>query len=88
MISKEEKTKIMKEFARSENDVGSAEVQIAVLTARINDLSSHMKEHKHDYSSNRGLLAMVSNRRRLLAYLKKTEFARYADLIKKLGLRR
>lgn len=88
MISKEQKTQIMKEFARTEGDVGSVEVQVAVLTARINDLSEHMKAHKHDYSSRRGLLAMVNNRRRLLDYLKKTEFQRYATLIKKLGLRR
>ncbi len=83
-----EKQEIMKEFATHEGDTGSPEVQIAVLTKRINDLNDHMKQHPHDYHSNRGLLKMVGHRRNLLAYLQKTDIERYRALIKKLGLRK
>ncbi|MCQ2486612.1 MAG: 30S ribosomal protein S15 [Clostridia bacterium] len=83
-----EKQEIMKEYATHEGDTGSPEVQIAVLTKRINDLNEHMKQHPHDYHSNRGLLKMVGHRRNLLAYLQKTDIERYRALIKKLGLRK
>ena len=88
MISKEKKTAIMKEYARFEGDTGSPEVQIAVLTARINQLTEHFKEHKHDYHSQRGLMKMVGRRRNLLAYLKKKDLNRYRELIARLGLRK
>ena len=78
----------MKEYARFEGDTGSPEVQIAVLTARINRLTEHFKEHKHDYHSQRGLMKMVGRRRKLLAYLKKTDLERYKTLIERLGLRK
>ena len=81
------KTKIIKEHQRDAKDTGSPEVQIAVLTARINELTEHMKQHKKDVASRRGLLAMVSNRRSLLSYIKRKDEAKYADLIKKLGIR-
>jgi small subunit ribosomal protein S15 len=76
------------EFKRSENDTGSPEVQVALLTARIQHLTDHFKTHKHDHHSRRGLLRMVNQRRSLLDYLKKTEIQRYRDLIERLGLRR
>ncbi|MGN1344458.1 MAG: 30S ribosomal protein S15 [Traorella sp.] len=88
MISKEEKTRIMKEFATHEGDTGSPEVQVAVLTANINRLTEHMKEHKHDYHSQRGLLQMVGHRRNLLAYLKSKDLDRYKSLIERLNLRK
>ncbi|MCF0115637.1 MAG: 30S ribosomal protein S15 [Erysipelotrichaceae bacterium] len=88
MLTKDAKQAIMKEFARSEGDTGSIEVQVAVLTAQINALTIHMKENKHDYSSNRGLMKMVGKRRNLLAYLKNTDVNRYRELVKKLGLRK
>ena len=78
----------MKEYARFEGDTGSPEVQIAVLTARINRLTEHFKEHKQDYHSQRGLMKMVGRRRNLLAYLKKTDLERYKTLIERLGLRK
>ena len=87
-LSTEAKAKIVAEFGRGENDTGSTEVQVALLTAQINHLQGHFKEHIHDHHSRRGLLRMVSARRKLLAYLKRTENDRYAALIKKLGLRR
>ncbi|MBV7315500.1 MAG: 30S ribosomal protein S15 [Shewanella sp.] len=87
-LSVEAKAKIVAEFARCENDTGSTEVQVALLTAQINHLQGHFKEHIHDHHSRRGLLRMVSARRKLLAYLKRTDVVRYADLIKRLGLRR
>ncbi|MCF1427290.1 MAG: 30S ribosomal protein S15 [Shewanella sp.] len=87
-LSIEAKAKIVAEFGRGENDTGSTEVQVALLTAQINHLQGHFKEHIHDHHSRRGLLRMVSARRKLLAYLKRTETERYAELIKKLGLRR
>ena len=85
---KEEKTRIIKEYATSENDTGSVEVQVALLTFRINSLNEHVKTHKKDKSSYRGLLKMVGKRRSLLRYLKNIDVKRYRDLIAKLGLRK
>ena len=82
------KQSIIQDFATSEGDTGSPEVQIAVLTQRIKDLTEHMKVHKHDYHTQRGLLAMVGRRKRMLTYLKNTDIARYRALIERLGLRR
>ena len=82
------KQSIMKDFATSEADTGSPEVQVAVLTQRIKDLTEHMKVHKHDYHTQRGLLAMVGRRKRMLTYLKTTDITRYRALIERLGLRR
>ena len=87
-INAEAKSKVVNEFQRSENDTGSPEVQVALLTARIQHLTDHFKAHKHDHHSRRGLLRMVNQRRSLLDYLKKTEIQRYRDLIERLGLRR
>ncbi|MCL1037234.1 30S ribosomal protein S15 [Shewanella corallii] len=87
-LSTEAKAQIVAEFGRGENDTGSTEVQVALLTAQINHLQGHFKEHIHDHHSRRGLLRMVSARRKLLAYLKRTENDRYVALIQKLGLRR
>lgn len=88
MISKEKKTAIIKEFARSEGDTGSPEVQIAVLTERIQELTEHLKEHPKDHHSRRGLLKMVGQRRGMLSYLKKKDITRYRTLIERLGLRK
>lgn len=82
------KAEAIAEYATKKGDTGSPEVQIAVLTTRINELSAHMQEHKKDLHSRHGLLAMVSKRRKLLDYLKGKDDARYQDLIKRLGLRR
>jgi small subunit ribosomal protein S15 len=82
------KAKIVKEYARSDNDTGSPEVQIALLTGRIQYLTDHFKSHKGDHHSRRGLLRMVNQRRSLLDYLKNKDIERYRDLIKRLGLRR
>ena len=82
------KQKIMSEYATVEGDTGSPEVQIAMLTQRIKDLTEHMKEHKHDHHSRRGLLLLVGQRRRLLNYLAKKDINRYRSLIERLGLRR
>lgn len=79
---------IVTEFGRDAKDTGSTEVQIALLTSRINDLQSHFQEHKKDHHSRRGLLRMVSSRRKLLDYLKRKDVASYMQLIQKLGLRR
>ena len=87
MISKEVKAKVIKDYARNDKDVGSPEVQIALLSTRIADLSEHLKTHVKDNSTRRGLMTMVNQRRTLLAYMKKNEFARYSELIKRLGLR-
>ena len=87
-LTKEGKTQLIHEHARSSSDTGSAEVQIAVLTARIADLTEHLKAHKHDHHSRRGLLQMVGRRRRLLDYLRNEDIERYRALIAKLGLRR
>jgi small subunit ribosomal protein S15 len=78
----------MAEHARSERDTGSPEVQVAMLSHRINHLTEHLKEHKHDHHSRRGLLLLVGQRRRLLNYLARTDITRYRELIEKLGLRR
>ena len=88
MITKEKKQAIMQEYARTEGDTGSPEVQVAVLTARINELTEHLKVHKKDHHSRRGLLKMVGQRRSLLAYLKKKDIERYRSLIERLGLRK
>ena len=88
MISKEKKAAIMKEYGRSEGDTGSPEVQIAILTARIAELTEHLKENHKDHHSRRGLLKMVGQRRGLLDYLKKTDIERYRALIEKLGIRK
>ncbi|MBD5542108.1 MAG: 30S ribosomal protein S15 [Lachnospiraceae bacterium] len=88
MISKEKKQAIIKEYARTEGDTGSPEVQVAVLTARIKELTDHLKEHPKDHHSRRGMLKMVGQRRGLLAYLKKTDIERYRSLIERLGLRK
>lgn len=87
-LSTEKKQEIVKKFARSEKDTGSAEVQIAILTAEIKALTAHLKEHKHDFHSNRGLLIKVGQRRNMLAYLAKKDIIRYRNLIKELGLRK
>ena len=88
MMLKEEKTAIMQEYATHEGDTGSPEVQIAVLTRRINDLTEHLKEHKKDHHSRRGLLKMVGHRRNLLNYLMKKDIGRYRAIIEKLGIRK
>ena len=88
MLLKEEKTAVIEANKTHENDTGSPEVQIAILTRRINDLTEHLKVHKKDHHSRRGLLKMVGQRRGLLAYLKKTDIERYRTLIAKLGIRK
>jgi small subunit ribosomal protein S15 len=88
VLEKEEKQEIIKEYALSADDTGSPEVQIALLTHRINDLTDHLRAHKHDENSRRGLLKMVGQRRRQLAYLQKTDRERYRNLIQRLGLRK
>ena len=88
MITKEIKQQIIKEYQLKEGDTGSPEVQIAVLTYRINDLNEHLKVHKKDHHSRRGLLKMVGQRRNLLAYLKDKDLDRYRTLIARLGLRK
>ncbi len=88
MITKQEKTRIMQEFATHEGDTGSPEVQVALLTANINNLTEHMKQHKHDFHSQRGLLQMVGHRRNLLSYLKSKDLNRYKALIERLNLRK
>ena len=87
-LSKDKKDKIISEFARGKGDTGSVEVQVALLTERINRLTEHMKEHAHDYHTNRGLLQLVGKRKSLLDYLKRVHVARYRELIKKLNLRK
>ena len=82
------KKSIMAEYATSEGDTGSPEVQVALLSRRINDLTEHMKAHKHDHHSRRGLLLLVGRRRRLLNYVHKKDIQRYRSLIERLGLRR
>ena len=88
MITKEKKASIMQEYARTPNDTGSPEVQIAVLTERITELTEHLQKNPKDHHSRRGLLKMVGQRRGLLAYLKKTDIERYRSLIDRLGLRK
>ncbi len=87
-ITKEEKAKIVKKFARGEGDTGSPEVQIAVLTAEINQLTDHFKEHKHDFHSKRGLLKKVGQRRAMLNYLAKNDVQKYRKVVKELNLRK
>ena len=88
MISKEKKQAIIAEYGRSEGDTGSPEVQVAILTARIQELTEHLKTNKKDHHSRRGLLEMVGQSRGMLAYLKKTDIERYRTLIARLGLRK
>ena len=85
---KEQKEEIIKEFGRHENDTGSPEVQIALTTSRIKELTEHLQEHTHDESSRRGLLKLVGQRRRLLAYLRREDYQRYVAISDRLGLRR
>lgn len=87
-ISPERKQEVIKEFATKAGDTGSPEVQIAIISERIKNLSEHMQQHKHDLHSRRGLLMLVGQRRRLLDYLKRKEEARYQTLIKRLNIRR
>ena len=84
----ENKEEVMREYATRDGDTGSPEVQVALLTSRIRHLTEHMREHKHDFHSRRGLLQMVGQRRRLLKYLQKKDVERYRSLIGRLGLRR
>jgi small subunit ribosomal protein S15 len=86
-LTSEQKTSIMAEYATVEGDTGSPEVQIAMLSKRIADLTEHLKFHKHDHHTRRGLLALVGRRRRLLKYLEKTDVGRYRSLIQRLGIR-
>ncbi|MTI67487.1 MAG: 30S ribosomal protein S15 [Firmicutes bacterium] len=88
MLNKEKKEEIIQEYKLHEGDTGSPEVQVAILTERINELNGHLKTHKKDFHSRRGLLKMVGKRRGLLNYLKKNDIERYRELIKKLGLRK
>lgn len=88
MISKDKKQEIINAYATKEGDTGSPEVQVALLTARIAELTEHLKNNKKDHHSRRGLLKMVGQRRGLLEYLKKTDIARYRNLIERLGLRK
>ena len=87
-ITQQQKAELVKKYGRGENDTGSTEVQVAILTTRINNLTEHLKIHKKDFHSRRGLLVMVGQRRRLLDYLNANSNERYAGLIKSLGLRR
>ena len=87
-LSAEQKDTIIKDYAQSEGDTGSPEVQVALLTANINELQSHFKENIHDHHSRSGLIRMVNSRRKLLDYLKRKSLERYATLIKRLELRR
>ena len=88
MITAERKTALIDQYKRGENDTGSPEVQIAILTERIQNLTEHFKVHKHDHHSRRGLLKMVSQRRRLLDYLDRKDHSRYRDIVKALELRK
>ena len=87
-ITQERKAELIKEFGRNEKDSGSASVQVAILSERIRNLTEHLKDHKKDFGSRRGLLAMVGQRRSLLDYIKAGDITAYKDLIEKLGLRR
>ncbi|UCD00168.1 MAG: 30S ribosomal protein S15 [Phycisphaerales bacterium] len=88
MLTKQEKTKIIDDFETHEGDTGSPEVQIALLTKRINDLTEHLKNHRKDHASRRGLLKMVGTRSALLKYVNKNDTKRYQDIISRLGLRK
>ena len=87
-LTKERKEELVKEYGRGKNDTGSVEVQVAILTEQILELTDHLNQHKHDFHSKRGLQQMVGKRRSLLDYLKRTDVVRYRELIKKLGLRK
>ena len=87
-LSKEEKAKLIKDFGKSANDVGSTEIQIAILTKEINELTEHLKVHIHDFHSKRGLYMKVGRRKKLLNYLKEKDVVSYRELIKKLNLRK
>ena len=87
-LNAEKKAEIVKDYQTGEGDTGSPEVQVALLTANINELQGHFKEHKHDHHSRRGLIRMVNQRRKLLDYLKRKNAERYTGLISRLGLRR
>jgi small subunit ribosomal protein S15 len=88
MITKEQKAELIAKYGNGEGDTGSPEVQVAILTARINDLNEHFKAHPHDHHSRRGLLKMVGQRRNMLAYLKSKDIERYRAIVQKLGLRK
>ncbi|EIK83151.1 30S ribosomal protein S15 [Gardnerella pickettii] len=87
-LTAEDKKNIINEYATHEGDTGSPEVQVALLSKRISDLTDHLKEHKHDHHSRRGMMLMIGDRRRLLDYLKRVDINRYRSLIDRLGLRR
>ena len=87
-LTVEEKQEIVTRFGKDENDTGSTQVQVALLTRRINDLTEHLREHKHDHHSRRGLLMLVGQRRRFLNYLQKSDLEGYRQLVKDLGLRK
>jgi small subunit ribosomal protein S15 len=87
-LAKEVKTQVISDFHRHDSDTGSADVQIAILTKRITQLTEHLRANKHDESCRRGLLKMVGQRRRMLAYLRKSEYSRYLDVTERLNLRR
>jgi small subunit ribosomal protein S15 len=87
-VEKENKQELMKEYGRHEGDTGSPEVQIAILSSRITQLTDHLRTHKHDESSRRGLLKLVGRRRRLLAYVRRHDYQRYMALTESLGIRR
>ncbi len=87
-VTKERKAELVKKFGKDEKDTGSSKVQIAILTDEINDLTEHLKVHKHDYHSKRGLLMKVGKRRSLLDYLKRTDVVSYRELIKELNIRK
>ncbi|HQB32712.1 MAG TPA: 30S ribosomal protein S15 [Erysipelotrichaceae bacterium] len=88
MITKEQKVQVIKDYARYEGDTGSPEVQIAILTTRINRLTDHLKEHKKDFHSYRGLMKLIGKRRNILKYLRENDVNRYRTLIERLGLRK
>ena len=88
MITKEKKSGLIKNYQSSKNDTGSSEVQVAILTTRIQEITDHLATNKHDYMARRGLLQMVGKRRRLLSYIASKDTASYLDIIKKLGIRR
>ena len=87
-LSTEQKNEVVKDYRRGETDTGSPEVQVALLTTRINDLTQHFATHKHDHHSRQGLLRMINRRRKLLDYVKRNDLNRYQELISRLGLRR
>ena len=88
MITKDNKAKAIKELARSDKDVGSPEVQVAILTERIKEVTEHVKANKHDFMAKRGLIQMVGQRKKLLKYLERTDFELYKSTVAKLGLRK